>query len=168
MAAILGCSEPTLDTLIRRGGPAAKKGKVWEIDTKAFIDWMVKDGSKDSPKGKREAVDLRTSLAEAEIKEFKVAELRGTMLHIDDVLPIIEEQFVVIKSKITALPGRLAQKCAVETDAPTVLRIIKGEVAEVLDEISSAKIRDPDKRKRGFQAAPDEPEERKPWEEDDL
>lgn len=168
MASILGVSEPTLDTLRRKGMPGEKVGTKWEFDTRKVIAWMVKEGSRDSPRAKKDAVDLRTSLAEAEIKEFKVAELRGTMLHIDDVTPIVEEQFIVIKSKITALPARLAQKCAVEDDPATVLRIIKAEVAEVLEDISSAKVKDPDRKTHGFVGPDDEPEPAKPWEEDGL
>ncbi len=185
MAEILEISEPTLDRLRARGLPGKKVGSAWEFSSRRVIDWMVKDGGKEGSSSKKQSVDLRIALAEAETKEFKVAELRGTMLHIDDVTPIVEEQFVVIKSKIAALPGRLAQKCAVETDAAVVLRLLKEEVAEVLDGISTTKLRDPDRKRHGFQPPDDgedeiaeevvetpepepEPEAPAPWDEDDL
>lgn len=182
MASILGMSESTLDIRRRGGLPGEKVGNSWRYDTKKVIEWLVRDATKGSATSKRQAVELRIALAEAEIKEFKNAELRGTMLHVDDVTPIVEEQFVVIKSKVNALPSRLAQRLAAEIggDAAAVLRIMKDEVAETLDEISTAKLRDPDKGKRGFhldeeeepepepEPEPEAEEEAHPWEEDDL
>lgn len=175
MAAILGMSPPTLDDRRRNGLPGEKKGKSWEFDTKKVIEWLVRQGQKGTSTSRKQDVELRIALADAELKDFKVAEQRGTMLHIDDVTPIVEEQFVVIKSKINALPGRLAQKCAVETDPAVVLRLIKEEVAEVLEDISSTKLKDPDQRKRGFRAteddeadAPEPDPEANPWDDGDL
>lgn len=138
MAAILGVSEPTLDRMVqRREVIGKKKGAVWEFDTKAVITKLQKDAARNTTGSKKGLSELRISLADAELKEFKVAEMRKTMVHIDDILPLFEEQLSVIKSKITALPARLAQALAVEEDPAVILRLLKGEVAEVLEGMST-------------------------------
>lgn len=150
LADFLGISGPTLDSHVRRGMPGAKVGKSWEFDTVKVVAWLIKQATKGSGPDKKAEVELRIAVADAELKEYKVAEQRETMIRIEDVTPIFEEQAAIIKSKVSALPARVAQRLAVETDPAVVLRLLKAEVAEVLEDISKTEGPDPDKGKRGF------------------
>lgn len=139
MAGILGISEPTLDRMVqRREVIGRKKGNVWEFDTKAVIERLKRDAGRGSKASKKTDTELRISLAEAELKEFKVAEQRKITLTVDDMAPLVEEQMAVVRSKVRALPGRVNQRLAIETDPAEVLRLLKNAVADVLDEITEA------------------------------
>jgi phage terminase Nu1 subunit (DNA packaging protein) len=139
LASILGITEPTLDRMVqRREVIGKKKGSRWEFDTKAVIAKLVKDASKNTTGSKKGNTELRIALADAEMKEFKVAELRKTMVHVDDVLPLFEEQLAIAKSLFSALPGRVNQRLAVLEDPAEILRVLKAEIAEVLDAITNA------------------------------
>jgi phage terminase Nu1 subunit (DNA packaging protein) len=168
MASIIGVSPPTLDARRREGLPGEKKGKEWEFDTEKVIAWLIRRETKGSKTDKKAEMDLRTATIEAETKEYKLEELRKNMTTLDTYVEIFEEQCAVIKSKITALPGRVAQKCAVMTDASEILVYLKGEVAEVLEEIASEdpkdkplKTIDPP-RKHGFRFDGEEDEDEGP------
>lgn len=168
MASILGVAPATLDLKIKDGLPGKKEGKEWVFDTKKVLDWLIKEATKGSQGSKKSSAELRITLADAELKEFKVAEARKTMVHVDDIAPIVEEQLSIVKSKITALPARVVQKVAVEEDPAVCLRILKDEVADVLEEISKDDVPDPqaDLRKHGFRWDED-PEETEPELTDD-
>lgn len=166
MASILGISEPTLDTRVRLGMPGAKKGNVWEFDTAKVIAYLQKQAGKTSEPSKKASVELRIAEAEAEIKEYKVGEMRKQLVAVDDIEELFEERLTVFKSQITALPARVAQLVAVTEDPAEVLRILKAEVAEALDGMGNTVFPDPDKRHHGFyykgeakSAAPEEDED---------
>lgn len=150
LADFLGISGPTLDSRVRQGMPGSKVGKSWEFDTVKVIEWMVKQATKDKGPNKKADAELRILVSDAELKEYKVAEQRRTMIHVDDITPIFEEQAAIIKSKVGALPARLAQRLAVEMDPAVVLRILKDEVSECLEEIAKTEGPDPDRAKHGF------------------
>jgi phage terminase Nu1 subunit (DNA packaging protein) len=138
MAGILGVSEPTLDRMVqRREVIGKKKGNVWEFDTAKVIAHIKKEAGRNTASSRKGSTELRIALADAELKEFKVAELRKTLISVADMAPLFEEQNAIFKSKLTAFPGRLAQRLAVETDPSEVHRLIKAEVAEVLEEVTN-------------------------------
>lgn len=144
LASIMGWSLPTVDARVREGmpyvskpGAGNKKGGTWEFESGDCILWLVKKSSEPLAKNPQAEVSLRTAVAEATLKEIQVMEKQKLLIPIADVVKVVGENIAVLKSRVTALAGRLAQAVAGETDPAAVLRIIKAEVAEVLDEISS-------------------------------
>lgn len=144
LASIMGWSLPTVDARVREGmpylskpGAGNKKGGTWEFETADCVKWFIDKATEPVAKNPQAEVSLRTAMAEATLKEIQVMEKQKLLIPIADVVKVVGENIAVLKSRVTALPGRLAQAVAVETDPASVLRIIKAEVAEVLDEISS-------------------------------
>lgn len=164
MASILGVSEPTLDSRVRAGLPGRRMKNTWEFDTVKVLAYLVAQGNKNVEPAKKAAVELRTAEIDMETREYKLMEMRRTLVHVDDIEQIYEERATVFKSQIAAIPARVAQRLAVTDDPAEVLRILKAEVAEALDVMGSTLFKDPDKksygvfRVKGDESAP-EPED---------
>ena len=139
---MFGVSLSSVDKFVREGMPylsrPSKGGEGWRFASKDCIGWFVNRGKAGTNKGKREEIDLRTAEADAIIREYKAAELQKNMVHKNDVVTLFEEQNLVVKSRLIAIPGRVAQAVAVEEDPAAVLRILKAEVNEALEDISNA------------------------------
>lgn len=151
MASIIGKSGPTLDEFVRRGCPGRKAGRQWEFDTGKVIEWLINQAKKNSAPSKKGEVELRIAEAEAELKEYKVAETRGLLIAVKDANEALEGRLTTFKSLISAMPGRVAQAVAASNDPAEVLRILKAEVAEALNGMGKHEFTDPDKRKHGYQ-----------------
>lgn len=171
MAKIMGWSLPTVDARVREGMPYISKpgGKnkgVWEFETADCIKWLIEKAGEPVAQNPRTEIDLRTARAEATLKEIQVMERQKLLIPITDVVKVVGENVAVLKSRVTALSGRLAQAVAGETDPAAVLRLIKAEVAEALEEISSFYL-DTAKTTIVPDEEPAEAEEEKPAESED-
>lgn len=144
LAAMFGKAPVTIDAFVNEGMPykdrplkgGTTKGE-WRFDTADCIEWYAKRGKGDSASKKRADIDLRAAEAEAVMKEIKAADALKTTIGLEDVEALFDEQIGVLKSRLNAIPARLAQAVAVESDASVVLKLIKLEVDEALAEVSS-------------------------------
>lgn len=151
IANVFGVAALTIDKYVREGMPYISrptarggKGHGWKFDSKSCIEWFVNRGKKGTKKADVEAAELRIKVAEATIKEVNAAERLKTMIHVEDVLTLQEEQFGVIKSALTDFPGRHSQALAVETDPAAVLRMLKEAINEILTDISGQDVDNPE------------------------
>ncbi len=145
LAAMFGKSAPMVDAYVREGMPFLSRpvrgvgngrGR-WEFDSSRCIEWYAQRNKQGKAKSAaREDAELRTMSAEAILKEAKAAEALRSVIRVEDSLALFEEQNAIVKSRITAIPGRLAVAAAAESDPAKVLMLIKAEVDEALSEIS--------------------------------
>jgi phage terminase Nu1 subunit (DNA packaging protein) len=146
LASAFGKSGPTIDAFVREGmpflsrpnrGPTGGGRGQWEFDSSRCIEWYAGRNKQGKAKSAaREDMELRSMNADAVLKEVKAAEALKSVVRVEDVLDQFSEQYGIVKSRITALPGRLAVAAAAESDPVKVLALIKAEVDEALSEIS--------------------------------
>jgi terminase small subunit / prophage DNA-packing protein len=139
MAGIFGCSVTTVDRYLRAGMPGEKLGKEHQINTAAAIRWLIERSSGASSDGESSQADARRRLtaAAAELKELQLAEKRGQMVAIEDVTPILAEELANVRSRLMAMPGRLAQSLVGMPDPAAIERTIMEEVTGALSEITA-------------------------------
>lgn len=141
LADFLGISLPTVDARERKGMPyASKPGEAgateWRYDTAEVVRWHIEEAQKDGYPTQKQAVDLRIAEAEAVIKEVKALEALNRVIPVEEMVRILGEKTAVVKSRFLALPGRLAQSLAAESDPAAVRRILDAEVSDALGEIN--------------------------------
>jgi phage terminase Nu1 subunit (DNA packaging protein) len=152
LAAILECQPTSIDKMVDRGMPyvsrPATRRDEWQFSTKAAIEWLAGGaylkGDDAAPTSdlarlrvEKEREELAIRRTQRELREFEVAKLRETVISLDDMQQIFDEQHGVVKSVLSALPGRLAETLAVETDPRTCQRLIEDEVNAALAALSS-------------------------------
>lgn len=143
LAQILGVSLSTITAWVRRGCPFLERGAVgkqWQFDSADVVKWL-REQDVERALGKNASVTMeeartRDKLATAQLKEIELARQRGQVVNVDDVKEIVCEDYAVVRSRILAIPGRLAQTCAIEADAEAVQRLIMAEVRDALSELS--------------------------------
>jgi phage terminase Nu1 subunit (DNA packaging protein) len=138
MAALLACSPSTLDRYVAAGCPVLSKGKTsqgHEFDSDAVMRWLRGrlDGS---PNIQNDDSKRRYTAAVAELKEYQLAEKRGQMVAIEDVMPAFSEQLAAVRSRLLAMTGRMAQSVAAMSDPAAVERAIMDEIVGALSEIT--------------------------------
>lgn len=140
LADILGVGPTTVDARVKEGMPYAQRpgeegATQWQFDTVDVIDWLtgrIEAGAKND-EGKE--AKIRIAVADAGLKEMELAEKKGLMINIEDIMPRIEAGDAIVKSRLLAIPGRLAQTLAVETDPVNVQRMLKAEINGALEEL---------------------------------
>jgi phage terminase Nu1 subunit (DNA packaging protein) len=150
LAALLGVSSTVVDGYIRAGCPYVTKGSKgveWKFDTAEVFRWVrefdrrgkkpTADPGKDGANKARE----RNAMASAELKEFELAKARGEYIHISEVGGIAADELAIVRSRLTAMSGRLAQTLSRVTDPARIEALIKVEVNEALQEITFDKQR---------------------------
>lgn len=80
--------------------------------------------------------DLQFKQAKAAIAVMEANELKGKMHRSDDVAAMTEDMVFNIRSMLMALPGRLAVEVVNAEDAAHAAVIIRGEVHNLMDELS--------------------------------
>jgi phage terminase Nu1 subunit (DNA packaging protein) len=140
LADILGRSLVTVDDYVKTGMPGVKRDRVWEFDTAECIAWLVarEAGIQLGPDKELKIQTLREVTARASLREYELSEKQKEVIRVEDSIIVLEEQLAIVKSRLQAIPGRLAQPLSVESDPATIQRMLKDEVAEALEDISTA------------------------------
>lgn len=152
IADVLGVHKTTIDNYVREGMPfKARPDKTrqgenqWKFDSGECVKWLVRrakddgvgvDDSGDSDRRIEQAAKARERMAIAGLKELEYAERLKTMVHVEDVVERVEEEYAIVKSRLQAIPGRLAHPLSAMSDAAEIERAIKEEVSQALDELS--------------------------------
>jgi terminase small subunit / prophage DNA-packing protein len=145
MAGILGISPTTLDRYVALGCPISSRGTVrreYRFNSAQVIAWRDERKAAALAAENPAAATVtdakkRHAMAVAELVELKLAERRGQMIAIDDVLPAISEQLAAVRSRLLAMPGRLAQSVAAMSDPLAVERAVNDEIISALSELTS-------------------------------
>lgn len=145
LAQIFGVNLTTVDDFVRQGMPYKQKASVkgkqpWEFETKYCIIWYA---TKDKAKAPEDDGDtlaqakFRERSAVAGLREYELAEKQKEMVNVADVAAQVEEEYAVVKSRLRAIPGRLAQPLSVVSDPSSIERLIKIEVDSALESLST-------------------------------
>ncbi len=78
----------------------------------------------------------RKLAAEAEIAEMQRDRMRGELIDISSVENVVAEEYGAVRSKLLALPGKLAPMVAIEADEITCRDLIERGITEALDELA--------------------------------
>ena len=134
LADIIGRDVKTIDSMVAKGMPYLTRPgqtpgvKNWKFETVDVLQWMLYGGRAEQLK----QAEQRIRVATAGIKEYEYARLVGAVMPIRDVIVRVEEVLMAVKSRVVALPGRVAQLVAIESDPAKVHAILKDEINDVL------------------------------------
>lgn len=141
LADIFAVSLPTIEAWVRDGMPHMdRRGREWQFDTRPCIDWLIlkkAEGKRTEEAESFEAARARERAAVATLRELELAKTQGELVPIADVVSKIEEEYGVVKSRLRAMPGRMAQALAAETDVAAVERRLRDEIDDTLKTLSN-------------------------------
>lgn len=142
LASVLGVDVRSIDRRVDAGMPYMERPSVgegtkqWRFDTVSVISWVItQETGGDAPDETKET-ELRIKKADAGTKEYNLALLQKTVIRVPDVMPRIAAGDAIVKSRMLALPGRAAERVAIESDPAVCLKILKEEVNDALAELS--------------------------------
>ena len=138
MAGILGISPTTLDRYVQAGCPVLEKGsgrREYRFNSAEVIRWVL---AREASPGRGQTDDSRRryTLAAAELKEFQLAEKRGSMISVEDVAPIVADELANVRSRLLAIPDRVASKIVGMTDPAAIEAALRDEVIAALSELT--------------------------------
>lgn len=132
LADILGCALGTVDGYVRDGMPEEpSEGRQRRFNTAQAIKWLRERDKGSTDQTELADAELRERKARAGLRELELGERARSMVHISDLVMLMDEQFGIVKSHLSALPARLANRLAAETDPTEVRRVIREEVASM-------------------------------------
>src|SRR5437762_13705009 len=138
MAGILGISPTTLDRYVQAGCPFLERGsgrREYKFNSAEVIRWVL---AREASPGRGQTDDSRRryTLATAELKEFQLAEKRGSMISVEDVAPIVADELANVRSRLLAIPDRVASKIVGMTDPAAIEAALREEVIAALTELT--------------------------------
>src|SRR5882672_917968 len=139
MSGILGCSPGTLDRHVAAGCPIIQRGTTktgHKFNSADVIRW-VKARKSSAAVGQSDEGRRRYLLAVAELKEIQLAEKRGELVPIEAVQAKWTDECVAMRSRLLAMPGRLAGQLLMKSDAAEIEAAIAEEVRGALSELSA-------------------------------
>ena len=139
MAGILGISPTTLDRYVQAGCPFLEKGsgrREYRFNTAEVIRWVLARGATPAG-GQTDDTRRRYNQAAAELKEFQLAQKRGSMIRVEDAAAIIEDELANVRSRLLAMPHNVAPKVVGMTDPTTIEAALHDEVIAALTELTA-------------------------------
>src|SRR5437868_7193767 len=130
MAGILGISPTTLDRYVQAGCPVTEKGsgrREYRFNTAEVIRWVL---AREAIPARAQTDDSRRryNAAAAELREFQLAEKRGSMIRVEDVADILEDELADVRSRLLAIPYNVAPKVVGITDTAAIEAALRDEV----------------------------------------
>ncbi|MBY8974641.1 terminase small subunit [Rhodobacteraceae bacterium NNCM2] len=146
LASIMGVATQTLDQWLNRGMPYVSKpgagsGKAYVFDLGQVISWRL-EYERSQLNAAGADVDLseakrRKAAAEATLAEMALAEAEGRLLKAEDVDAMVIGFVTVAKTRLLAMPSKLAPTLATLTEPGECEAEVKQEVYDALRELSS-------------------------------
>lgn len=151
LATVLGVSVMTIDDWISRGMPVVSRGSrgvAWSFDLTACvrwrIDWEIAQATSRSTKDITfEEAERRQVIADATLKEIKVAEALREVVRVEEVSRIWEGRIVASRETFLGIAARLAPILVGESDQQKIEQIIEEEVGRALHELAAWEPDDP-------------------------
>lgn len=143
ICALFGKSNQWIGQLTSQGTLFKKQtphGALYELSStvRAYVD-MIADREEGKDLGdealKRKA-EIKLKQAKADIAQLDAKERKGIMHRSEDVAAMTEDLIYTIRSALLSLPGRLAVDVMAAKDAAEASEIIRGEVYQVMEELS--------------------------------
>lgn len=131
----------------------AKDGKIRrrnrdEFDIISADSWVISDlkqklekeqGTSESSRGRDALVIAQTRKfeAEAKLKELEYEQRTSQLIEISEAIGEVKDAFARIKSKLTAIPSRVALELSGLTNPRAISALLEEVIDEVLDELST-------------------------------
>lgn len=135
LARFLGLSRQQIRNLEKVGLPHGSKGREKQYPIPAsvqwYIDFKVEAAIQRVTPAELLAARVRKTEAEAELAELEVKKQKETLIHVDDIKPLVRGPVEAINRILKAMPQRLAKKWAKRfktTEAEAIHMV--GEVVE--------------------------------------
>lgn len=148
-ATLLGVHRNTVKSWLDRGCTAlraadAARGIDWQLSLADILAWRESQAVAAVEQATGPAADVvdldearrRKVLAEAELAEYELAQVRGSVVAVSDIAARVTSEYAEVRARLLSIPARLAQRLAVETDASAIERAIKAEVTAALEELT--------------------------------
>ena len=138
LAQLLGRDVKTIDRMVEKGVPFLSRpdktrGETkWLFDTVAVLTWLTGDTWAARAKGAKS----RLAEAKAGLKWLEYGKALGHLIEIDEILRHVEGGDAIVKSRLVAIPARMAQLVAIETDPEIVRRMLEKEFGDALDQLN--------------------------------
>lgn len=97
----------------------------------------IASGRSGNMKANLDLTEERARLAkeQADSQEMKNSVQRGSLVQIDDVVDIVEEQFIALRAKLLGMPTKIAPLVFASSDLREAKSIFEEGVLEALDEL---------------------------------
>ncbi len=152
VADLLGVTSKTVRNWINKEGlEAVSDGRRRVLDWRGVLEWYIQrriaesgndgNGSGDPAPGlpeNLEQAETRKTIADADLKELKLAQLRGQLVPADEVGRNIARVATAIKTKLEGLPSSLALRLVGKSDRAEVQQILQDAVYRIKLELSVA------------------------------
>jgi phage terminase Nu1 subunit (DNA packaging protein) len=151
VAELLFVSAKTVRNWINKQGlPCKDDGRRRVLSWRDTLDWyvqmrIVRDGNggnvpdpdPEAPAENLEQAETRKTIADADLKELRLAQLRGQLVPADEVGRNVGRVASAIKTKLDALPNALAMRLIGKSDRVEVQQILQDAIYRIRLELSS-------------------------------
>lgn len=151
IARLLGVSIVTIDDWVSRGMPVASKGSrgvASLYDVAACFRWKLDYELAEATARSTQDLSLadaerRQVIADATLKEIKVAEALRQVVRVEDVSRLWEGRTVASRETFLGFAARLAPILVGQTDQSEIEAILEREIGKALDELAAWEPDDP-------------------------
>ncbi|HEY1502574.1 MAG TPA: terminase small subunit [Acidobacteriaceae bacterium] len=151
VAELLSVSPKTIRNWLNKEDlPCQSDGRRRVLDWTTTLEWYVQRRIQESGKHGNEPeagylvgeetleqAETRKTIAEADLKELKLAELRGQMVPADEVGRNVGQVASAIKTKLDAMPNALALRLVGKKDRVEVQKILHDEIYRLQLELAN-------------------------------
>lgn len=165
LARVLSVDMNTITAYVDRGMPVDRpgsRGVPWTFDVAACVRWrldyeLAQHASRSTKDIDREEAERRLVIADATLKEIRVAEAMRAVVKVEDVSRIWEGRIVASRETFQGIAARLAPILVGEQDQATIEEHIDREIERALNELATWEPEDLEDD--GDDAGGDEPED---------
>ena len=139
LASTFGVGLPTVDAWVRRGAPfveRGRKGREWQFDTAAVIDWRLTNAIADALGGyqgesgniTKDEADRRRAVANAIMAEVEADEALDTVVRRADAEADMAAFCMVLKSSLSNAASKVAARAASIASAVEIEELARSEM----------------------------------------
>lgn len=144
VAGLLGVDRGTVYKWLQSGcpyveKPVTKRGEGWKLDLAEVVRWREKRAAENAAGGSKIDVDeakRRKIAAEAALAELELAERRGEVVAIEDVVAVVSDQFTACRARLLSVAHKTGPLVAPVTDIVECVNLIDRAIREALDELA--------------------------------
>ncbi|MFZ5586133.1 MAG: terminase small subunit [Thermodesulfobacteriota bacterium] len=138
LASLFGVSANTVSNWLSRGCPCVQRGglgKPWTFDTAAVVQWLANrnpDNGQITEDPDEKEWRKRRMAAEARRAEMALAKDEAELISADEVAKAAFDAARTLRDAILAIPDRISEELAVETDSDAVHQRLTLELTNAL------------------------------------
>ena len=139
LASVLGMTAGEIESMRKSGVISFRKGKTYDLEECAAA--IISHYKSDAGKKQTETADYATERAllmraKRLEQEYEMGLKEGTLHEAKDVEMILTTMLLNFRSRIMAIPSKLAARLSKENDTTTIFNILKEATDDALNELS--------------------------------